>query len=84
MSILRKQHKEAKDNAIKNIDNTALNSFRNRMRQSLTTGWETSNGDTKVTNWQTYAQKLEKEVFDLINEIAQENKKPEMGGRYNG
>ena len=44
-----------------------LNDFQNRMRQGMNSGWEQKHGDTHLENWQTYAHKLEKALFDLLN-----------------
>ncbi len=44
-----------------------LNEFRDRMRQGMTSEWKQSHGSTQVNDWEGYASRLERELFEILH-----------------
>jgi len=49
-----------------NEDRLQLDEFRNRLRQGMTSEWSQSHGSTQVKDWSGYANRLERELFEIL------------------
>ena len=50
----------------RNEESYAKKEFRNSLRQTLTTNWKQTYGETVVENFQSYAGKIEDLLFEII------------------